>query len=141
MAASVAATNRVLTTERESELAETVLQDLRGPEGSISVDRDGRHVVDIPPELGMILQQVLETVARGGAVTVTSIPAELTTSSAAALLGLSRPTLMKMIREGRIDAHKVGTHTRLKTDDVLAELRARRSRERAAFDALRDLDV
>ncbi|MGL5865774.1 MAG: helix-turn-helix domain-containing protein, partial [Dermatophilaceae bacterium] len=137
MAATVAATNRVLTTERESGLAEAVLQQLRGPEGSISVDRAGHHVADIPPELGVILQQVLETMARGGAVTVTSIPAELTTSSAAAMLGVSRPTLMKMIRDGRLDAHKVGTHTRLTVEDVLAELRARRSRERAEFDALR----
>jgi hypothetical protein len=43
---------------------------------------------------------------------------------------------MKMIQEGVIEAHKVGTHTRLRTQDVLEARRARRERERAAFEAL-----
>ena len=71
--------------------------------------------------------------ARGGAVTITSLPKEMTTTTAAAVLGVSRPTLMAMIREGRIPAHRVGSHHRLLADDVFAERSARRARERAAF--------
>lgn len=43
---------------------------------------------------------------------------------------------MKMVKEGHIASHRVGTHHRLKSEDVFAELKARRARERAAFAAL-----
>ena len=47
-----------------------------------------------------------------------SVPQELTTTVAAKRLGISRPTLMKLIREGKIPAHKVRSHMRLLTTDV-----------------------
>lgn len=71
--------------------------------------------------------------ARGGTVTIGAVPEVLTTSAAAGILGISRPTLMKMINEGAIPSHMVGTHHRLRVDDVFAALFARRARERAAF--------
>jgi excisionase family DNA binding protein len=140
MAATVSSTNSVLTSEHEARQAEQVLAELRGDDGSMSVEHDGRHVGQVPREVGLILQQVLEAIARGGTVTVTAIPDELTTTSAAALLGVSRPTLMTMVNDGRLPAHKVGSHTRLRSVDVLAERRARRDRERAAFRELLELE-
>lgn len=47
---------------------------------------------------------------------------------------------MKMIEEGTIAAHKVGTHHRLRACDVFDALRARRARERAAFAKLLELE-
>jgi len=128
---------RVLTTQQDEHLAGEVLSNLAGPEGKLAVERGDKHV-EVPPALGRILQQVLETMAAGGTVTITSMPKELTTSTAAAMLGVSRPTILKMISDGRIPAHKVGSHHRLMTEDVQRELRTRRARERAAFLALRD---
>ena len=140
MATTVAEGTRVMTTERESRLAKEILGVLDGPEGALAVERDGHLSRPLPPELGQILQQVLEVMARGGTVTVGSLPRELTTTSAAAVLGVSRPTLMLMIKDGRLPAHKVGTHTRLLAEDVLAERSARRARERAAFAELREIE-
>jgi len=140
MAARVESTNRVITSERDAQMARGVLSDLDGPQGALRVDRGGLIADPIPPELGRILQQVLEVMANGGTVTVSSTPEELTTSSAAAVLGVSRPTLLKMVAEGRLPAHRVGTHTRFRSEDVFAERRARRGRERSAFEALRDLE-
>lgn len=93
--------------------------------------------VDIPAELTALLDQVLEAVADGASVTLQTHPDELTTTVAAAELGVSRPTLMRMIREGKIPAHKVGSHHRLKLRDVLEFRRARLQRQQAAFDELR----
>lgn len=132
--------DRVMTTGEEAELASQVLRDLRGSEGALNVERRGERVGALPAPIGQILQHVLEVMARGGTVTVSAVPAELTTSAAASILRVSRPTLMKLIRDGEIAAHKVGSHHRLMADDVFALRRERRARERAAFDELRELD-
>lgn len=139
MTATEAGTSRVMATAREVRLARDVLAQLEGPEGALTVERDGRRVVPVPPEIGKLLQHVLDVVARGGTVTVGSVPEILTTSTAAGILGISRPTLMKMINEGSIPSHMVGTHHRLRAEDVYAALRARRARERAAFEELMEL--
>lgn len=138
MSAPVAA-RRLLMSERAVDMAKDVLQTLEGPEGFLSVDSRAGHSTPLPEELGKLVQQVLQGVASGAGVTVTSIPEELTTSAAAAMLGISRPTLMKKISAGEIPAYKVGSHTRLKASDVMEARSQRRQREREAFDELRRL--
>ncbi|MGW4337973.1 helix-turn-helix domain-containing protein [Rhodococcus koreensis] len=91
----------------------------------------------VPPELARILTTVVAVVAAGGTVTIGSVPTEVTTTTAAQMLNISRPTLMKLIGEGVIPAHKVGTHTRLKSSDVIAYQERHRATQRAAFDDLR----
>ncbi|MDO5285220.1 MAG: excisionase family DNA-binding protein [Actinomycetia bacterium] len=131
-------TERILTTARDAEAAEAVVT-LMG-DGRLAVEREGEQTVVLPPELGQILRQVLFVIARGGAVEVAALPTELTTTTAAGLLGISRPTLMKMIRNGEIPSHLVGTHHRLKLDDVYAARRARQERQRQAMRELMDLE-
>lgn len=91
----------------------------------------------LPPELASILTEVIRIVAAGGTVTLGSIPDELTTTNAADMLGISRPTLMKLIQSREIPAHKVGSHTRLNANDVLAYRERMREQQRAAFRELR----
>jgi excisionase family DNA binding protein len=97
--------------------------------------------VSVPSELSTVLRKVVEVLASGGTVTIGSLPEDLTTTVAAEQLGISRPTLMKMIRAGDIPAHKVGSHTRLKSADVLGFRRARLEAQRKAFDELRALEA
>ncbi|MDO5669454.1 MAG: helix-turn-helix domain-containing protein [Corynebacterium sp.] len=89
-------------------------------------------------ELEKLLKQVIAATAAGATVTVGTLPAELSTTEAARQLGISRPTLMKMIRNNQIEAHKVGTHHRLLTSHVLQAKEERRNKARAAFDAGRE---
>lgn len=140
MSPAVVNDDRVLTTPQEGEMAQHVLDDLRGANRQLVVEREGERLAALPPEIGRILQQVLDVISRGGSVTVGAIPEVLTTVTAAEVLGVSRPTLMKMIRDGEIPSFKVGTHHRLKAADVFAVRAERRARQRAAFDALRELD-
>ncbi|MEV6908461.1 helix-turn-helix domain-containing protein [Amycolatopsis sp. NPDC051071] len=100
----------------------------------------GDETIPVPVELSQIITQVVQAVALGQTVTVSSMPEELSTTAAAKLLGISRPTLMRMVNAGDIPARKVGSHTRLRTVDVLEEQRARRQRQIAAFDELRALE-
>jgi excisionase family DNA binding protein len=60
----------------------------------------------------------------------------MTTTVAADVIGVSRPTLVKMIDRGDIAAHRVGTHRRLRRDDVLAARAARRRVRQAAAQEL-----
>jgi len=140
MTATLAGAVRVTVTEREARQAKDVLGTLGRPDGSLSVDLDGQRVGPLPRDVGIVLQSVLQAMADGRTVTIGTIPEIVTTSTAASMLGISRPTLMKMIKDGEIQAHKVGSHHRLRAEDVLAARKARRARERAAFDQLRELD-
>lgn len=140
MATTVAARQDLLTDERDAKLAQQVLTSLEGPDGFLVVERTDTAAQPLPRETGRLLQEVLRSVATGSTITITTTPREVTTSAAAAMLGISRPTLMKLIKDGSIPAHKVGTHTRLLSADVLEAKRARRARERAAFAALLELE-
>lgn len=129
-------------TPAELDQAQQVVDDL-GTHASpqLTMNRSGGdNLVEIPPELSAVIAQVLTVVARGGTVTVGSMPEELTTSTAAEQLGVSRPTLMKMIERGEIEARKVGSHTRLRSADVMLFRKDRQARRRAAFEALRTLE-
>ncbi len=136
MATVLADGSRLLVDEREVQMAKGVLSALDGPAGFLSVVHGAEEPAPLPREIGILLQEVLRAIASGATVSLTTIPAEVTTSTAAAMLGVSRPTLMKLVTEGAIPAHKVGSHTRLHSEDVLAARRARRARERASFEAL-----
>lgn len=100
----------------------------------------GRMVVPIPPALADLMQAVISGVSRGATVTIQSVPREVTTTTAAKMLGISRPTLMKLIADRKLPAHKVGTHTRLLTTEVNAFRERQRDEQRRAFSELRELD-
>lgn len=139
MAINVEGTSRIIASESEGRLARDVMATLEGSEGFLAVGRRD-HSQELPREIGMLLQQVLSAIANGDSVTVSSIPSELTTSEAASLIGISRPTLMKLISEGDLKAHKVGSHHRIRSSDLMSYRRARRERERAAFRELLELE-
>lgn len=129
----------LLVTERQEQLARDLVE--KTPRSStLSAHAPGRKNVTLPAPLTELLRNVLEAVASGGSVTIRALPAELSTTVAADLLGLSRPTLVKMIKAGEIRAHMVGSHRRLKLSDVLDFQRERLEQQRIAFDKLRELE-
>ncbi|TFC50861.1 DNA-binding protein [Cryobacterium sp. TMT2-17-1] len=69
-----------------------------------------------------------------------SAPAEMTSTIATSVLGVSRPTLMKLVNDGLLPSHKVGAHHRFKHADVAKLAEVRRAARLEAFAKLRELD-
>lgn len=100
-----------------------------------SVIRDGDAVrVELSEPVGQLILDVLGHVARGEMVTVVPYGAELSTKEAADLLNVSRPHLVKLLEQGEIGFHKVGSHRRILADEVL---RYKNTRDATRSEALR----
>lgn len=136
---------RTILTADETEVAEARLlsESLAGgartDPAELEIGHPG-HMVQIPSALAGLMRAVIDGVSRGATVTIHSLPRELTTTTAAKMLDMSRPTLMKLIAEKKLPAHKVGSHTRLLASDVTAFRSSQREAQRRAFDRLRELD-
>jgi excisionase family DNA binding protein len=63
---------------------------------------------------------------------------ELRLGDAAELLNVSRPHLLKLLDEGEIPVHKVGTHRRVYRKDVLEYKARQREEAEAAMQNLAD---
>ncbi len=97
---------------------------------------DGEVQIELPPAVGQLLLDLLAHIARGEMVTFVPYGAELTTQKAADLLNVSRPFLTKLLESGEIQFHRVGSHRRVRVDDML-DYKERRDSERAK--ALKEL--
>ena len=75
--------------------------------------------ISIPPAALELLGAMLTEFAKGNAVTMFPVHAELTTQQAADLLGVSRPFLVEQLEKGKLRYRKVGTHRRVLLKDLM----------------------
>ena len=118
----------------DSKLLDAVETLLRGA-GPVELAAGNRRE-PLPPELRDLLAEVVQAMRRGQAVSFAPLGQQLTTQQAADLLGVSRPTLIKILESGRIPYEQPGRHRRLRLSDVLSYQEQRRAEQR---DALREL--
>jgi len=87
----------------------------------------------VPASVHRLLAVIVHELARGNAVTIAPLHADLTTQQAADLLNVSRPFLIKLLESGTIPFHRVGTHRRVRLQDVMAYRHARSQARHAAL--------
>lgn len=101
-------------------------------------DSRGKRV-DLPPSVAKALTMMARAMAQGQSVALIRYDHELTTQEAADLLNVSRPYLIRLLEDGIIPYHMVGTHRRIRMKDLL-EYKARRDQlRRATLDELQRL--
>lgn len=100
-----------------------------------SIKMDGHDLI-LPRQALILLRDLLADMAQGNAVTVVPMHAEMTTQQAADILNVSRPYLVKLLQQGELEFTKVGTHRRIRFEDLMAYKKKRREQSERAMDEL-----
>ncbi len=91
----------------------------RGRPLTLHVRDAGEETIELPAGAVKLLQAILEDMASGRAVTIVPQNAELTTQQAADFLNVSRPFLVQLLQQKKLPFRLVGTHRRVRFEDVL----------------------
>jgi excisionase family DNA binding protein len=85
----------------------------------IEPENEPEESISIPVTAFRLLNSILTEMAKGNAVTLIPVHAELTTQQAADILNVSRPFLIEQLEKGVIPYRKVGTHRRVMFKDLM----------------------
>lgn len=101
----------VQTFEKIEEILKRYQAQLIGPEG---------QVTPIPPKMYHLMVRFAHLLATNKVVLLTPMDKDLTTQEAALYLGISRPTLVKLLAEGEIPFTQPGKHRRIQFENIKA---------------------
>jgi excisionase family DNA binding protein len=108
---------RKFAQESYSSLLSTIVRVKTDP-AEIEIEETGEKI-KIPLRALSLLGEILKTMSEGKPISIVPQATEVTTQSAAEMLGCSRPHLVKLLEEGKIEYTKVGKHRRIKFEDVV----------------------
>lgn len=117
----IAAVERFLERERQHPAK------LIGPDGD---------EIELPGPLYEALRRAAHLLAQDEAVVIAPLHKQLTTNEAADFLGISRQYLYHLLDRDEIPFTMVGTHRRIRLDDLVAYKERRAAKRRRALDRL-----
>ncbi|MFD3462558.1 helix-turn-helix domain-containing protein [Nocardia fluminea] len=106
---------------------------------SVAGETGAENALVLPRSVVNMVAFILAQAADGQGVSIVPSHAELTTQQVADLLNVSRPFVVGLLEAGEIPFRMVGTHRRIRYDDLEDYQRRSASRSRAAADELSDL--
>lgn len=117
-------------------MSEPLVEDVQALRAALDGSTDDvRVTLSLPRKSAEKVLALLDAERTTGAVVI-PIKEVFTTTEAATMLGLSRPTLMKLVEAGEVDHVKVGTHHRIPAQAILDFQRARQARREKAAETL-----
>ena len=120
MNAALEKPDTAIPSDEEAKLAtesSRVLARLKGDE-ELKVRLDDGQELTIPRSATRLLSHILTEMSYGNAVTIIPVHAEMTTQEAANFLNVSRPHLVSLLERGEMKYHKVGSHRRVKFQEL-----------------------
>lgn len=125
-----------LPSKKDRDLAREASREIASVQPTtLRVRIDDKELV-LPEAATRLIQHLLNEMAQGNAVTLIPIHAELTTQEAADFLNVSRPYLIRLLEQNRIAFHKVGTHRRVKFEELMKYKDRLEKERRSAMDEL-----
>lgn len=108
----------------------------RGSQRLRVVADDGEETIAVPATVVRLLTTIFTEMAKGNAVALIPVHAELTTQEAANILNVSRPFVISLIEKNEIPHRKVGTHRRILFSDLMQYKKRIDADRRKALDEL-----
>lgn len=99
------------------------------------VDPDGSSI-ELPDVAYRLFLSILEDMSEGQAVIVQTTGRKLTTGQVAQFLGVSRPTVVRLLESGEIPYEQAGTHRRVKLADAEAYRNRSKQQRLTALDEM-----
>lgn len=96
----------------------SALAQLRSDSPEIEIE-ETREPIKIPLSALKLLGVILKTMGEGRPFSIVLTATEVTTQKAAEILGCSRPHLVKLLEDGKINFTKIGKHRRVLFEDVM----------------------
>lgn len=104
--------------EKSHEKLSQILEHVHSPMTEIEIE-ETKEKLQIPSRALELLNEILKAMSQGKPISIVPIATEVTTQKAAEILGCSRPHLVKLLENGKLDFVKVGRHRRIKFEDVV----------------------
>lgn len=139
-AAEVIDLGQRLPTEAEiksaAEAAEAIARACEKNSGQLPFLDEAGQQVHLSPALCELVIDVLGHVTKGEMVTVVATGALLSTQQAADMLNVSRPFVSRLLKADEMNFIQVGTHRRIKLEDLMEYKRKRDQGRREAIDEI-----
>lgn len=94
------------------------------------------EAITIPESVYQVLRQVVHAMALGQAISIAPQEQEMTTQQAANILNVSRPYLIKLLEQEEIPYIKVGSHRRVRYQDLITYKQQRDTKRSNLLDEL-----
>lgn len=110
-------TEQRVATESYVSLA-AIIEQLGSEKTEIEIEETNDKIV-VPLRALKLFGSILKAMSEGKPISIVPLATEVTTQKAAEMLGCSRPHLVKLLEEGKIQYTKVGKHRRIVVEDVV----------------------
>ncbi len=94
--------------------------------------------LEVPPKALRLFADLLGAMSQRQVISLMPQGHELTTQQAAAMLNVSRPFVIKLIEEGKLECRKVGRHRRIEFDALMRYKNEMKTDTAAALQRLAD---
>ncbi|OUL17414.1 DNA-binding protein [Nostoc sp. T09] len=108
----------VMPSEQEAQSIKELERILKEQGSQVKLLGANGEQIAIPKCIYQLWQQVVHAIALGQELSIVTQERELTTQQAADFLNVSRPYLIKLLKQGEIPYIQVGSHRRVNFDDL-----------------------